>query len=121
MLKQYKVLGNNWGGIMTSIRTSIFFAAVYFLATTSNADAATVTFGCDASPPDKCYFSILYATGGRRNFTMNAGERDQISGVEPGRDRYMVMINRRPPNNYSECTTSGNWCKRAKVKEGYNN
>ena len=80
-----------------------------------------VTFGCDAIKPDVCYFSILYKGGGRRNFTLRAGQRDKISGNRIGKDRYMVSINRRPPNEWNDCTTSGVWCKRGYIKKGYNN
>lgn len=71
----------------------------------------TVPFGCDARAPDYCSFSLFYSSGGIRNFTMRAGERDRISGVVPGRDTYCVSINNPPQQG----------CARRVVNRTYNN
>jgi hypothetical protein len=59
----------------------------------------TVNWGCDARPPDLCYFSIYYHSGESRNFTVIAGQRDKISGVLPGKDTYCVTVNQGFPNS----------------------
>jgi len=84
------------------------------------AQQETVQFGCDAGGNDTCFFSIRDSSGGTRNFTMRARERDRISGVFPGKDLYMVSINQSPPNDPNICGASY-WCKSEMVKTGYNN
>lgn len=80
----------------------------------------TVRFGCDVGGNDTCYFSIRDASGGTRNFRMRARERDNISGVFPEQDMYMVSINQSPPNDPNNCGATY-WCKSDMVKRGYNN
>lgn len=80
----------------------------------------TVTFGCDAAPPDRCFFRLLRSTRTTR-FEMNAGARRSIRDVIPGQTRYMVSINTWPPRNWDDCTPTGVWCKRSYVRSGYNN
>jgi hypothetical protein len=73
-------------------------AAILIGSTATSARAENAPFGCDARAPDICVFSICYDNNNsRRNFTMKAGERDQISGVVPGKDTYCVAINNAAP------------------------
>jgi hypothetical protein len=74
---------------------------------------STFNWGCDARPPDMCYFSIYYQKGGVQNFTMTAGQRDQIPGLVAGKDTYCVTVNQGFPNSKS--------CQRRIVKSDYNN
>jgi len=104
-------------------RFGIGLAAGCLLAAATGSALAqqeTVQFGCDAGGNDTCYFSIRDSSGGTRNFTMRARERDVVSGVFPGKDLYMVSINQAPPNDQNNCGATY-WCKSEAVKTGYNN
>ena len=81
----------------------------------------TVTFGCDARPPDRCFFRILRSRSTSSYFRMRAGERRRVREVIPGRTRYMVSINTWPPRSWDDCTPTGVWCKRSYIRSGYNN
>jgi hypothetical protein len=52
----------------------------------------SVQWGCDAPVGKICYFSIQFAGGGARNFSLPAGRRMMVGGVTPGRDQYLVSI-----------------------------
>ena len=99
------------------ITTSCLLAAA---TASALAQQETVQFGCDAGGNDTCHFSIRDSSGGTRNFTMRARERNSISGVFPGKDLYMVSINQSPPNDPNNCGATY-WCKSEMVKTGYNN
>lgn len=104
------------------LNSYIRFAATFLIAVAAASALAqeTVLFGCDAGGNDTCYFSVRDSSGGTRNFTMRARERDNISGIFPEHDMYMVSVNQSPPNDPNNCGTTF-WCKHDIVKRGYNN
>lgn len=77
----------------------IFMSHMFILSVFGGpALAANATFACGAQGNDTCYFSVYYASGGVRNFTMKAGEQDAISGISIGLDKYCVTVEQGVPN-----------------------
>ena len=102
----------------------------------------SVSFGCEAVSPDRCFFSILREGRERQYFTLESGDRMNVEHVMPGVDSYAVIVmgpvrradtipGTRPPDGWEDdlCTTEEerttpvgeDWCKRATINARYNN
>jgi hypothetical protein len=80
-------------------------------------------WGCDAPFGRTCYFSIQFATGGVRNFSLMSGRKTVMSGVAPGRDQYLVSVDAPNLGDASRCrqlTAVGHLCQRKVVDPSYN-
>jgi hypothetical protein len=86
--------------------------------------ASTAIWGCDAPAGHTCYFAIISTTGAVRNFTMTAGQKYSVPGVQVGADYYFVAIDQAAPTNQPACATivkKGGFCKASIVNAQYNN
>jgi hypothetical protein len=80
-----------------------------------------VLFGCDTPAGHVCYFTMISEGGKRRQtFSIEGGAKEQIGGVIPGADIYMVAIDRAPPSYPEQCGRQFP-CKAAVVNPKYNN
>jgi hypothetical protein len=80
-------------------------------------------WGCDAPVGRTCYFSIQFAAGGVRNFSLPSGRKMTVTGVIAGRDHYQVSIeapNLGDPNRCRQLVTMGRSCIRKPVDSSYN-
>jgi hypothetical protein len=107
----------------TSVLTlvSIALTSAVPLGASASAQQQTVTFRCGAQQGQTCFFSILPQNGGISNFTIKGGQTHQQSGLWPGKDRYIVTIDRPTPADWAKCQAQvGGWCSWGVVKSGIN-
>jgi len=102
------------------------FAALLLLALfgrDGRAASTTTPFGCDAPGRRVCYFSVQFAFGGVRSFSLRQGERTTQSEVTPGVDRYQMSLDLPNFGDVNRCRTlsvQGHPCRAKLVDPGYN-
>jgi hypothetical protein len=88
--------------------------------------AAAPTLTCHAPSFQACYFRVINApTGQDRVFSVKGQTSLTAPDLAPGRDRYMLMVNRLPPSSEDFCGGQFDkryslWCKKAVVRDGSN-
>ena len=112
---------------MPALRSSILTSGASVLASFALIAPAQaqgpVSWGCDAPVGRTCYFSIQFAHGGVRNFSLLSGRKTMVSGVTPGRDQYQVSIdaaNLGDANRCKQLMTMGRSCQRKPIDANYN-
>jgi hypothetical protein len=102
----------------------LFGAAMLALGACRSVPAqAPVQWGCDAPAGRICYFSIQFASGGVRNFSLMSGQRIVVGGVNPGTDRYQVSLDAPNLGDVNRCrqlSAMGRSCQSKMVDSGYN-
>jgi hypothetical protein len=96
---------------------SSLFAAIPAIA------QGSVQWGCDAPVGRTCYFSIQFAGGGVRNFSLLSGRKTMVGGVTPGRDQYLVSIDAPNMGDIARCRqliAVGRVCQAKVVDPNYN-
>jgi hypothetical protein len=89
----------------------VLAALTLFAIAPAGAAPAKAPFGCDARAPGVCHFRIYYTPKGSRNVVLPAGMKQQVPGVEIGRDTYCVALNVAPAPK----------CARKVINAQYNN
>ena len=82
-----------------------------------------VQWGCDAPVGKTCYFSIQFAAGGVRNFSLLAGRKTTVGGLTPGRDQYLVSVDAPNMGDVNRCRqliAMGRSCQAKIVDPNYN-
>jgi hypothetical protein len=110
-------------GLLLGLMTGL--AAVPAQAGPPGGQIAPVTaiWGCDAPAGRTCYFSIQFAGGGVRNFSLPAGARTAEGGVTPGLDHYLVSMEVANLGDVMRCrelSLMGRACRKKTVDAGYN-
>jgi len=80
-------------------------------------------WGCDAPFGRTCYFSIQFAGGGVKNFSLISGRKIVMAGVVAGRDEYLISVDAPNLGDASRCkqlTAVGHLCQRKVVDPSYN-
>ncbi len=102
----------------------IAIAALSVTAIASSAQGQTSTlWGCDAPAGRTCYFSLQFASGGVRNFSLPAGRKMAVGGVTAGQDQYQVSIDAPNMGDIHRCrqlVAVGRSCVRKVVDAAYN-
>ena len=100
-----------------------FLLACLLATTAASAQQKTVAFGCDAGVGAVCNFTLRPVRGMERQFSVPSGQRTEMSGVIPLKERYCVCVGVATPLDWAECKTPyrGSFCKAANVNSRYNN
>jgi hypothetical protein len=79
-------------------RSILFLVAALAICLAHPAAAAkgTAPFGCEAVKPKLCYFRIFYLPRQTRQVILPAGVKENIPGVDIGRDQYCMKIGGAP-------------------------
>ena len=104
-------------------RALAFGALLSVLMVGSALAQGSVQWGCDAPVGKMCYFSIQFAGGGVRNFSLPAGRKTMVGGVTPGRDQYLVSIDAPNLGDVQRCRqliAVGRVCQVKTVDPSYN-
>jgi hypothetical protein len=91
-------------------RSIILLGAALAICGANPASAAkgTAPFGCEARKPSVCYFRIFYLPRHTRQVTLPAGVKEQIPGVDIGRDQYCVSTGAPPAHKCARKTITAN-------------
>lgn len=88
--------------------------------------AETPALTCRALAFQTCYFRVTSATTGQQQvISVKGGAAVAEPELTPGRDRYMLMVNRLPPASEDFCGGQFDkghslWCKKGVVRAGIN-
>jgi hypothetical protein len=108
----------------TRLFVSILTLATVALPVSALAQSpAPTVWGCDAPAGRTCYFSIQFANGGVRSFSLPAGRKMAMGGVTAGQDQYQVSIdapNLGDVNRCKQLVAVGRSCMRKIVDASYN-
>ena len=77
-------------------RSIFLLGAAFALGLGNPAAAASASFGCEARKPSVCYFRILYYPQFNRQVVLPAGMKTTVPGIDIGRDRYCVSVDKAP-------------------------
>jgi hypothetical protein len=92
----------------------------------ASAAQAAPALACRAQTFQTCYFRVIDAITGRQQvFGVKGGARLAAPALSPGRDRYMLSVNRLPPSSEDFCGGQFDkryslWCKKGVVQAGIN-
>ncbi len=108
---------------MLTRRWAVALGGLASLFPAASVAQGSVQWGCDAPVGKTCYFSIQFASGGVRDFSLPAGRKTMVGGVTPGRDRYLVSIDAPNLGDINRCRqlmAVGRICQAKIVDPSYN-